>query len=229
MSEINFIPEQYRRRQCRRRRLTRQVTLLALAIVCLAGWAIFQHRQTVQQRDYARSLEAQVEAERGRLKQLKKLNQRHQQLTHQVRLQQRMAQPLSHTRILATLAELLPDSVAMTNLEMMTQRPSPQHEDEASEKSSALAIASRAAPKRIHMRFQALAPDDMTVANLVATLSEHAIFSDVSMRHSRTVKVRGKPLSQFRLELRINLQRRFELTPNQAKHHKQREPANAAG
>jgi len=213
MNEINFIPEQYRRRQRRRRRLARQGCLIAIALVCMGGWAIFQHRQTGQLRQYARTLEQQVEAERGRLEQLQRLSQRHDTLKRQVKLQQRIAQPLSHTRILTALARVLPDAVALTHLRMDTRRP--ETDMSQAPEGSMLAIASRAAPSGIAMEFEALAADDLTVANLVAKLSEHPVFSNVSMRRSRTVTHRGKPLRDFRLELRVNLQRRFELTRQQ--------------
>lgn len=213
MNEINFIPEQYRRRQQRRRQFGRQFTLIAVAVACLAGWAVFQNRQTAELRRYARTVEAQVDAERGRLKQLKTLNSRHDKLMNQVRLQERLAQPLSHTRILSSLSTALPDSIAMTNLAMVTQRP--RNGGKKTEKDSVLAIASHAAPMRIRMQFEALAPDDMTVANLVATLSEHPIFSNVSMRRSRTVEHRGRKFRHIRIELDVDLQRRFELIEKQ--------------
>jgi Tfp pilus assembly protein PilN len=209
MTEINFIPEQYQRRQRRRKNLARQLVLIGFAVLCLAGWAMFQSHSTQQLRSYANTLEQQVHVQRDRLKALKNLQQQHERLTRKARVQRRLAQTLSHTRILNSLTSVLPDDVALTDLRMITHRPNPVQSEADPE--STLALAKRAAPQAIRVDFQAVASAKVTVANVVATLGEHPVFSDVTMRHSQTRQTKGRRLRHFELTMKVDLQRRFEL------------------
>jgi Tfp pilus assembly protein PilN len=209
MNEINFIPQQYRQRQQRRRNLARQLTLLTLAGVCLAGWAVFQHHRTAELRNYAQSLERQVAGKRNRLQALKSLQNEYQQLQRQARMQQRLAQSLSHTRIVTALGQLLPEDVAVQQLTMVTQRAEANPGDTSD---STASLASQIAPTGVQVRFEAIAPPEVAVAKLVGRLSEHPVFSEVTLRQSQTEMQKDQRVVRFQLEMAVDLQRRFKLT-----------------
>ena len=196
MNEINFIPKRYRQRQAQRAALYRQATLIAMMIVCLVGWAAFQQARTADVRAYAQSLETQVESKRAKLEALERLQATHQKLMHQVRVQQRLAQSLAHSKVISLMGKLLPTKVRLRALEMNTRRGS--------------GSGGSPAPQAIKIQFRGTAPDEMTVANLVATLSEHPVFSDVRMRRSSTVRRERQTVREFQLALRVNLQRDFQ-------------------
>ena len=200
MRQVNLIPQSYFDRQARRRRVWREVLLVALAVLCLGGWTIFQQISTRHLRDYARTLEGQIEAQRDRLNELDRLQSVHQRLRRRLGVQRRLAQSLSHTQMLAVLGATLPDSVVFTDLKMETIRPRGE---------SGQAHQDGPAPQRVELSVQAQASNDMVVADLVAALEEHPVFTSVSMRRNETVEGQGGEVRAFQLRLSIDLNRRF--------------------
>jgi Tfp pilus assembly protein PilN len=215
MNDINFLPESYVRGEARRRRIYRQVTLVAILGLSLAGWWLTQHGRTEALRSYAEALEADVRTARDQMSEITKLRQEHEQLKHQVQIQRELAQPVSHTQIVAALGELLPASVGLMQVRMVARRPPPTVAQKAtaspSKKQSAKTSAPPKAEDALRLELVAVAPDDITVANLVGSLSEHPLFTQVSLRYSRAKEFQGLLGREFHVQLSVPLDRQYEV------------------
>ena len=142
-------------------------------------------------RSRVRSTESQVVAARDKKSAVAKLRSKRKALLRQVRIQKGIAQPISHTQIIAVLGKFLPESVALTNVTMNTTRPPPKKH--GTEESSKHANGRRSnkepvkqAQDQILIALTAVVPDNLTVANLIGILSDHPLFHGVRMRYSRT-------------------------------------------
>jgi Tfp pilus assembly protein PilN len=216
MSEINFLPDSYLRNQSRQRRIYRQCTLVLLLIIALTGWWLAQYGRTEAVRRYALSLEAEVVAARNQMNELNKLRLEQQQLTHQLNIQRELAQPVSHTQIMAVLAQLLPPSVGLTDVTMAVDQPAPtavaSTHTSSKRKQSKQQTAPRKTPSFVRVDLVGLAPDDLAIANLVGDLSEHPLFEQVTLRYSRSIEFQNLMGREFRIMIAVPLDCQYEIT-----------------
>lgn len=216
MNQVNFLPESYVRQQAQRQRAGRQAVLIAAAVLCLVGWWVGQRSQTAMLRQQAEAIEARASAARAQMTELAALEMEHRQLVRQVNLQRELAQPVNHTQVLATMADLLPRSVALLELTMHTRRPAPEPKrtpEEAKKHAETRKGKGKeqkqAEPDRIEMELLAIAPDNMTVAQVIGVLDGHPLFDDVMLRHSREIEVQGVHGRHFRLLMTVELSRQY--------------------
>ncbi len=215
MSQINFLPETFRRQMEMRRRKYRHMLLLALFAVCLVGWGVVERGRNIGPRDYALSLEQQVKAAREQMSELVKLRTEQQLLLRQVELQRELSQPITHTQVIAVLSQILPPSVTLTDLQVSTHRPPPQPLEDPGKKkrTSSRKTTTTTDPVEdyLQIELQAVAPDDLTVANVIGDLADHKLFEQVTMKYSRPTQRQEIDARQFRLSMRVRLDRKFEL------------------
>lgn len=201
---VNFLPASYRRRVRQVRRNRRQAVLAVALLVVLAGWWFVQQQHTGQMRQQAQELEAEVETARQRMTELMALRERYEALRHQVRVQRLLAEPLRRTQIMATLAERMPEPVTLTRIALDTERPP------AASVVGRDGAGASGHPHKVELELSALAPDDLTVANLLTALKDHALFDNVAIHHSRSIEHFDVMARQFRLSTVIDLDRQFE-------------------
>jgi len=218
---INFLPESYRRRQRERVRNARQCVLVVVLGGVLTLWWVFQAGQTGAERREAHRLESQVRAARQQMSEVVKLRREYKTLRHRVRVQRLLAQPLRHTEILATLGRLMPESVALLELEVETVRPDadvldPPEQDATDSGDEQSKTAQRDEPHEVRLQLAAMAPDDMTVANMLTALKRHKLFSEVAMHYSRESERQGVIGRQCRIAVVVDLDRRFERSDDSA-------------
>ena len=214
---INFLPASYRRQLRERHRNVRQGLLLLVLGGALGMWWLFQAHQTAGLRDYAQSLEQEVRAARRQMNEVVRLRNQHKQLRHQVRVQRLLATPLRHTEVLATLGAQMPKTVALTQMNVESERPAPetvfeQDGDSGNDDSSGDADeqSNEPEPHRLRIEMTAMAPDDMTVANLLTSLKQHPLFTEASMQFSRSIERYGVMARLFRLRVVVDLRREFD-------------------
>ena len=210
---INFLPESYRQRQRQRRSNARQSVLVVVLAGVLTLWWVFQAGQTGVLRREAQRLESQVRAARQQMSEVVKLRRQYKTLSHRVRVQRLLAQPLRHTEILATLGRLMPESVALMELRVETVRPDadvlkPKDSDEQSDSNDD--EKKKPKPHEVRIEIAAMAPDDMAVANMLTALKRHELFNEVVMHYSREGERQGVIGRQCRIGVVVDLDRRFE-------------------
>ncbi len=214
MNHVNFLPETFIRKRTQRVRVMRQALLVAVVAGGLLAWGVALRGQVASKSYHAKSLEEQVVSARNMKTAMNRLRDEQKQLNHQVKVQRQLSQPVNHTQIIATISQLIPAQIAVTELMMTTTRPAPQQavpQDsiKSRKRQQRETVIQRTAENVIAIELQALAPDGESVANLVQTFSEHPLFTDVQIRHTRSVVVRRVVAREFRLELKVDLDRRF--------------------
>ena len=212
MNSINFLPASYLDRQARRQRVVRRVGAVVAALLLVGAWWMAQHQQTTSMRRRLQNFEHQLATARQQQTEVIRLREQYKALVNQVRVQRELAQSVSHTQILAMLGRRMPASVAITEINMITKRPPPRKAEDASKKGPVVYSAQPDAKKfrdRIKIEFSGFAPDDLTVANLVAALNACPLFAHVHMHSSRAVERFGYEGRKFKLTLSVPLNREF--------------------
>lgn len=209
MNAVNFLPPAFLQKQARRRRVVRQSLLVAGMVGVLVAWGVVQMSQTHRLNQYVTTLEDEVGAAQRQKSEITKLRAEHALLIHQVKVQRELAQPVNHTQIIALMADVIDPTLGVTELMMTTHRPKPQAQSEASRKVDKKKKNPRVELDWIEIEFEGIAPNDIAIANVVATLSENPMFNGVQMHYTRQVERDGVIGRRFRLSTRVRLNRDF--------------------
>ncbi len=211
MNDINFLPASYlrRRRQIRRVRLEWAcIVLAAFALLC-ATFGI-RHSDAVDRRR-VHELEAKRAEARMMIDAVASLELLEKQLHQQCMLQRDLVQPITQTQVLATISQMLPASLAMTELRVSVQRSSPENYRVPVSTSGAAKGSRQAAPppppppQYITLTFNGVAAKELDLADLVGALSEHPVFANVKLHYSREIdflRMRGR---DFRMSVQVPL------------------------
>ncbi|MBB6430030.1 PilN domain-containing protein [Algisphaera agarilytica] len=215
MTRVDFLPESYHRVQQRRGRLFRQVILLGATVGCLAVATIGLKAHTANQLRTAERLEETVEAERAALGLITGLDHERQALQKSFDLKRELDPPLTYAQVLAAFGHALPEGVAVSELAMTSVRPEPERitaEESKGRKQNKEKADEKREPHLIGLELRGLAPDDLTVAQLVSALDEHPMFGRVTMRFSEGVQMQGLIAREFSLTATVDLDREFRWT-----------------
>jgi len=212
--KIDFLPETYRqRRNVRYIRRVCVLTGLCLSIVAVA-WGLVQFNQATRLAARADALASQAEAAQRMQTELVRMTEEHRRLKRQARIGRELSMPLEQAELVRLLDEVLPAQVAITHLEVVTRRPTPEAMEQAGDTKKNKAKADdkkpgASEPNRLEIEIAGIAPSDLVVAEVVNDLTEHPIFSHVTLHGSRPVKRFGYHVRLFDLSLRAPLNRRF--------------------
>lgn len=209
MNNINFLPQSFIAEQVRRVRRFRHMALIAFVIVAMGGWAVTARGLLKDRQAFAESLQVEVDAARRRASEMGKLRAERAALARQVKIQRELALPLSQTTVIATLGQLLPDSMVVTNLKAVTQRPKSEPASAASGKSPKKAARPADEPDYIRIDIAGLAPNDVELAEFVGRLSSHPLFTNVKMHRSKSGPVGQFITRQFSIEMDVPLDREY--------------------
>jgi hypothetical protein len=218
MSTINFLPQSYRRRLRHRVRHVREgVTILAVIIILGVWWA-YDTNGLIEMREASRFAEDRLAAALSTEQSVKELEARRIKLVDQRRLQREISVPIRHYQIIRVLGGMLPESVALTEVELVNERPKPKAyqpttvaNPEAKQPvfgSEPIVDTSRGRETdRVRVALIGLAPDDLAVAEVIASLSGHPLFQDVKLHTSKSLATRGVSARSFRITGQIDLRR----------------------
>lgn len=214
MSQINFLPVSFVSQARRRRRKYRHAVMLAIVAAGLVGWGFVERGKNIRPQQRAFALEAEVETARYQMNEFVKLKMERDTLLQQQRIKDELSQPVSHTEVISMLARHLPPSVGLTDLQIVTERPvsnAPSTKSTSSRSKSKKTASVAPVVDELRIELDALAPDDVTIANLIGELSEDSLFDRVTLKYSRTTDARGVEGRLFKLLMRVRLDRRFEV------------------
>lgn len=213
MKDINFLPERFITERKRRQRVAREVALIAVIIALMVVWYVSSRSDLQEIERFAIQRELQAQAVRQQVSEMAKLREQQRELTHQVRIQRELAQPLKVSEVIGTIGHLTPESVVMTQLGIEKVVPNPPKPSARSLRGSANRDKQAAAPKPkpayLQIRIEGFAPDDSHIAEFVGGLSRHALFTNVKMLSSQTKRLDDVLAREFRLEVRILLDRQY--------------------
>jgi Tfp pilus assembly protein PilN len=215
VSQINFLPQTFVQQRACRRRVFRQGAMVVSIVVLMAMWYV-SSRGRVEALERVLQLQlAQVQEAKDQLAQLTKLRSEYRSLANQARIQHDLVQPVAYTPVIAVIASLMPDSLTLTKLSMQGQTAKPAPAQKPADKSGAESRKARPAappaePNVLHIALEGLAPSDVQIADFVGKLTDHPLFTNVKMLYSRTAEVRSVVTREFRIEMEVSLDCRYE-------------------
>ena len=208
MNEINFLSDSFLQGQDRRGRAYREAALILVVIVAMCGWGLtsWQHITDLEQRVRMRQAEAgslDVQTE-----QLAQLEQQHQALEARVTLQQELALPVDVSAVVATIGQLMPESLTLKHLALTAPRPQPaQNVDPATGagKTSRPSAGGKAATMRIELR--GVCPSDGQISRFYGDLTDHPLFDSVELIYSSPMRIMDVAGRKFQIEMVVPLDR----------------------
>ena len=213
-NDINFLPPAYREQRQRSRNRVRVIVIAALFTAVLSAWWMSQRGDIAELRDYARYVEAELEAAQQQASEAGRLRATYIKLTRQAGVRAELAQPVRHTQVLAVLADEMPAGVGLIELELVAHRPEPAKPGEG-DKPAQSAERDKPEPEYLDLELRGLAPDDEAVNDAVARLTDHPLFGGVTLAFSRQAEREGVIGREFALGARIDLEQRYVEAPRE--------------
>ncbi len=223
MNDVNFLPDSYVRQCHARNRRLRHFGMIAAVTVLMGGWLLIDAARLAGLEQYALVVESQASAIEAQARQAAALETQRAELAREVTVQRQLAAPVTFAQITATVGSLLPDAATITDFSLNGRRPLPDVIAKVSNRSGA-SQGSRMPPApagtrrevdQVAVSIHGLAPNDVEVANFVGLLSKHALFSDVKLLYSKPLQVGDLIGREFRIDMNVPLERRFESSDKQ--------------
>ena len=213
MNEINFLPQRIVHQSADRRRRARTGGLISLLLTCLVGWGVHEFSINHDMSQQVKRFKDQVATARNQMSEVVKLGDEYKRLQTQVDLQRELSQPISHTQTFVQISETLPESVALLEIHIASRRPAPKalEDDSKRKRKSKKSKVVELSHNDLQITLDGVAPDDLTIANMIGDLSDHPLFDQIYLEYTRSIEARGVQARAFRLKLRLRLDRRFKL------------------
>lgn len=206
MTQINFLPASFARNRIRQRR---SMWLSALLVFCAIGLTLAcltQRRRVERMGDHRGALVEKLAGVRQRAKSLEDLHARQAALIRDLRTQQELLQPLSHTSAMAILSDVVPASVAASKLSLTLERATKKTTSGGKKKKKKKANAGLAPPwSAMRIDLEGLAPSGREIAEMVGALEGHPAFGSIKLSASRPVEIGHVRARAFRMKLSIPL------------------------
>ena len=216
MINIDFLPTSYHEEHAQRNLAHRRWLLTLLTVLTLMAWGIARHKQSSDLAWRAGSLDSQVAVTQQKRSEMDKLRQERKNLLYQQNIQQQLRQPVAVTQAVAVIGRLMPDSTALTSVRVLAHRPPPKPLEDTDDKKRKRSSKSKKnldpgeQKDYLSIEVHGLAPDDVTVANMMNMMSDHPLFENVAMHFSR-VDERGDLVTRrFSIGADVPLDRRYK-------------------
>jgi Tfp pilus assembly protein PilN len=203
MRDLEFLPLWHRKLRARRRALFTQVwATLALALsaalwLWLANINIRLNGQTLS------SLETQSKQIEREMTQMERLESLLKQFRQQDEVLKQLGVHVESGRLIARLAEALPDSVSLTNInfDIVERKAMLTGMQQAALKDA----ASIPMDRRMTVKVDGVAPSDVELATLLTELSRSPFFENVTPVFSRDMRRNNRVLREFEVTFSIDL------------------------
>ena len=203
MSEIDFLPPEYPKRQGHRRRVVRQGVLLGVAWLLLVGWFAARQGNLMRLNQYARSLEAQASALHLQAQQLADLQRQKALLQNRLAVDRELRPAASYTQIVSALSRVMPPALTLLELRLTDSHgPAPTAAHGGSG-------PPRRGPPLVHLALDGVAPNDGDVADLVGRATDFPLFTSVKLLYCRSQKMGDLTVRNFRMEMDVPLDCRY--------------------
>ncbi len=205
MNQINFLPDSYiEQTQLARRRPANLIAVVLTAAALGGAWLLG---------DRSEALANRAEQLRGQVAELESAKQEARAIEQQIAdtrarhaIVREINQPVTTAQVLATLAQLTPEPVKLTNLQLIAHRADPAPVPTGEENNPAPAEAQ---PNWLEVSIMGVAPDQATVVNLTEALTDHPLFTQVRPRSSGVTTAGPYQAREFLIVARIDLDRTF--------------------
>lgn len=212
MSQINFLPEVYKRAHRRQQRRPLEFMVIAGTLVALAGLWLSTSGPDSALANQAEQLDQRLEEIAELRSEQDRLFRERSDLQRKLMTARETYQPISATQVISRLSELAPESIQLINFEIAAQRPAPQDlaEPAGNKKVVGHAPASKPAePNLMKLTLTGYAPSDEQVVALIRRMDSDPVFTSVALRNSKQDKTKTHFVRTFHLDVVIDLDRRF--------------------
>ena len=190
MQDIDFLPERIKQQRARRRRLIRQGHLLVVCLVALAVLGYIRQTRTCRAQAQLTLLGRRVANIRRQLAMKDDLERQQAELLIKKRIDDQLGSRVNTLDLLAELEGVLPDSVALTrlNIEVAEIRlPIEPVRIDSARAATGTRRPKEKRIKRVRLSLTGLSPTDVAVANFIGQLSASPLFEDVNMGYTKNV------------------------------------------
>ena len=199
---VDFLPERIRMQRAQRARVIRQGHLLVIAVAALAVLGYLNQQRVARGQGHLGMLNDQAVNMKRQLETLDELQQQLAGLMIKERIDSQLGSRAGATDVLRELARILPESMALTNLDLEATGILVEVERVGGGIISARAIPAGPKPrpkvvKRVKVVLTGLSPNNVDVANFIADVSASPLFEDVNMGYTKNVIFRGRSAKQF--------------------------------
>lgn len=218
MNQVNFLTDSFVQEQTRRARAGHELVLVGAVVLAMFGWGVMSWRQMASLKSQLLVRQDDTSVVQTQTGQFAELTRQCRDLQRQVALQQEMALPLDVTAVIATIAQLAPDSLTVTHMTLSTPKPKPTKsadQDESSGKKKSKKKKKKAKPSSadrqrvLRIDLSGVCPSDSDVADFVDNLMAHQLFSAVKPLHTRSGLVLSAVVREFQIEMVVPLDRLY--------------------
>ncbi len=201
MKNIDFLPEKIKALRQRRKRLVRQVYLVALCAATLVGVGYVRSRRTAKAETQFFLISERSKNVQRQLAMLDDLHRQEADLLIKKKIDEQLGSRISALDVLVELGRVLPESVTVTslNLKPAVQNISIRSAGQAGRRASGRA-GSRSKVRsvnRVRLDLTGLAPANVVVAKFVAGLSTSPVFEDVQMGTTKGLVIDNHKAREF--------------------------------
>jgi len=201
---VDFLPERVTIHRAMRARLIRQGHLLGIMLVAIVGLGFFNEERIGRAEAEMTALDTQSANMTGQLEQMFDLQQQLSDLMIKQRIDNRLGSRINGMAILGELGRILPESMALTSLELDARTVIVKLKPATG--GVATAVGARRAKKdmnktinRLKLTITGLSPNNVDVANFIADLSASPLFEEVDMGYAKNIDFRGKQAKEFQV------------------------------
>jgi Tfp pilus assembly protein PilN len=212
MSQINFLPETFKRAHRRQQRRPLEFLVIVGTLVALAGLWLSTSGPDSALADQAEQLDQNLEEIAQLRSEQDRLFRERSGLQRKLMTARETYQPISATQVISRLSALTPESIRLVNFEIAAVRPDPQAKPEptGNKKVVGKTPASKPAdPNLMKLTITGHAPSDEQLVTLIRRMDSDPVFTSVSLRSSKQDKTKTHYVRTFHLDVVIDLDRRF--------------------
>jgi len=217
---IDFLPASYREKRLRQRqRVWRRSALGVLLLLIVAG-ALGQRQTRANLNQTREKLHAHAGRMAAQVGDPDKLKQEITKLDEEANLLAMLRLRVPSTRILAAVANALPQYVTLTEFHLQFEALPPPNRGQAPLPAAAPAPPDTAVKKSLELLdleslrktaeetglyvvLQGIAPDDIVIAGYLATLQQTGVFAEVSLQNIDQELVNRAEMRRFKARLRV--------------------------
>lgn len=216
MNQINFLPESFNRTRRRQQRRPIEFAIIGgTALVLIAMW-LYMAGPDSSLAQQAEVIDQQIQRIEQQQTEEDRLKQERSRLTRRLLIARETYQPIQTTQILSRLSELTPEPVRLIHFELVAARPAPESAPNTDVRNSRVVRSQNETtrtkprdPNVMKLSLTGLAPTDDEIVALIRQLERDPVFSSVTLRNSTMSKTKTHFAREFKLDIEIDLDRRF--------------------
>jgi len=199
--EVEFLPDWYPQIRRRRRIVTVQAWATVIVVAGLTLWMTLSRRSVSAAEAALSSIDGRLTQSRAELKEVEVLETLNRKLGEQAQVLAKVGPHVEAARLLATLDEVMPKSMALLEVSFITdeQRPATLADVRAAQEKD------RAVQRRLNVKVGGVAPTDVEVAEFLTRLTARPFFEEVRMTRSKPRVDNGRLMREFEVLFSMDL------------------------